>query len=65
MAQIKIEAIIEVDENNFNLTDESEIEWFVDMMNDKEYTHILLFNNDIGDEIGSTFDFKWEFVKNK
>lgn len=62
MAQIKIEAIIEIDENVFELDDREEKEWFIDMMNDKEHTNLLLWSNDIGDEIGSTFQFKWELI---
>lgn len=62
MAQIKIEAIIEIDENVFGLDDQVEKEWFIDMMNDKEHTNLLLWSNDIGDEIGSTFKFKWELI---
>ena len=62
MAQIKIEAIIEIDENAFGLDDQEEREWFIKMMNDKKNTNILLWSNDIGDEIGSTFQFKWELI---
>lgn len=62
MAQIKIEAIIDIDETIFGLTDQGEIEWFIEMMNDKKHTNILLWSNDIGDEIGSTFEFKWELI---
>ena len=62
MAQIKIEAIIEIDENYYSLDDQEEREWFIDMMNDKEHTNLLLWSNDIGDEIGSTFQFKWELI---
>ena len=60
MALIKIEAVIEVDENHFPLDNKDEQEWFIDLMNDKKNTHILLWNNDLGDEIGHTFNFKWE-----
>ena len=62
MAQIKIEAIIDIDENTFGLDDARDREWFIDMMNDKEHTNIMLWSNDIGDEIGSTFEFKWELL---
>ena len=62
MAQIKIEAIIEIDENYILLDDQEEREWFIDMMNDKNNTYLLLWSNKIGDEIGSTFQFKWELI---
>ena len=62
MAQIKIEAIIDIDEITFGLDDAEEREWFIEMMNDKEHTNIMLWSNDIGDEIGSTFEFKWELI---
>ena len=62
MAQIKIEAIIDIDESLFGLDDQEEREWFIEMMNDKKHTNLLLWSNDIGDEIGSTFEFKWELL---
>lgn len=62
MAQIKIEAIIDIDEVIFGLDDQKEREWFIEIMNDKKHTNLLLWSNDIGDEIGSTFEFKWELI---
>ena len=67
MAKLKITAIIDIDDEVYNLKNESEMKWFVDVLNDRESTHVILWNNDIGDEIGGGDNFDWEFweVKNK
>ena len=61
--KIKIEAIVYVDDNLYPIQDKEEKEWFENMMNDKYHTMLLLWSNDIGDEIGSTNMFKWEIIK--
>ena len=62
MKLIKVEALIEIDENMFPLIDEDEINWFNDIMNDKENISIQIWSNDIGDEICSTNNFKWSII---
>ncbi len=57
--KIKIEAIIEIDENIW-FTDQEEFEWFKSVLEDKEDTMLILWSNDIGDEIGQTSEFKYE-----
>jgi hypothetical protein len=62
MVQVRIEAIIEIDKNLFGLDDPDERQFFIEIMNDKNHTNLLLWSNDIGDEIGSTFQFEWELI---
>lgn len=62
MKYIKVEAIIPIDENIFGLTDKDDIDWFNDIMNDKETISIQIWSNDIGDEVCSTDNFKWEIL---
>ena len=57
--KIKIEAIIEIDENIW-FTDQEEFEWFKSVLEDKESTMLILWSNDIGDKIGQTSEFKYE-----
>lgn len=59
--KIEIKAIIEVDENIW-CSDAEELEWFKTVLSDKENTLIQLWSNDIGDEIGATFDFKYKIL---
>ena len=59
MNYLKVEAIIEIDENMFTLEDKDDIKWFLEMMNDVENTSLQVWSNDIGDEVCSTNDFKW------
>jgi hypothetical protein len=61
MKYIKVEAIIPIDENFFPLVDKDDINWFTDLMNDKENISIQIWSNDIGDEVCSNTNFKWEF----
>lgn len=65
--KIKIECVIEVDDDIFPYSDvfPEEKEWFDSIMNDKENTRILLYSNDIGDAVGETHIFKYEIIKNK
>jgi len=59
--RIKIEATIEVDSSKW-FNDKDEFEWFISMLNDKDETMVILWSNDIGDEIGQTSDFKYEIL---
>jgi len=65
--KIKIECIIEVDDNLFSYGDEfpEEKEWFDGVMEDREHTYLLLYSNDIGDEIGRSHDFKYQIIEPK
>jgi hypothetical protein len=62
--KIKVTAVFDIDENVFG-TEESEMEWFREMIADKENTMLILHSNDIGDTIGETFDFEYEIFPNK
>jgi len=64
--QIKIEAVIEVENDVwYSHADEEELEWFKSLLNDKENTMVVLHNNDVGDTIGQTYDFKWKIIKSE
>lgn len=61
--RIKIECEIEVDENIWGShADKEEHEWFKSILNDKEDTMVILWSNDVGDEIGQTSNFKYEIL---
>ena len=61
--KIKIECEIEVDENIWGSpADKEEHEWFKSILNDKEDTMVIIWSNDIGDEIGQTSNFKYEIL---
>jgi len=60
--KIKVEAIIDVDPAYGDFKDKDEIEWFNCILNDKKGTMLILWSNDVGDEIGSTFDFKFKLL---
>lgn len=62
--KIKVTAVFDIDENVFG-TEESEMEWFREMIADKENTMLILHSNDIGDTIGETFDFDWEILNDE
>jgi len=62
--KIKVSAVLNIDENSFG-TEESEMEWFSEMIADKENTMLILHSNDIGDTIGETFDFDWEILNDE
>ena len=62
MKYLKVEAIIEIDENLYPLVDKDDIKWFLDIFNDKENTSLQVWSNDIGDEVCSTNDFKWTIL---
>lgn len=60
--KLKIEATIDVN-SSFNTLDKEELEWFTDcILNNKKDTMLILHSNDIGDEIGSTTEFKYEII---
>ena len=60
--KIKIEAVINVDDDLFFFSDQDEIDWFNSVLNDKKHTRLILHSNDIGDEIGQTYNFKYEIL---
>ena len=62
MKYLKVEAIIEIDESLYPLNDKDDLKWFLDIMKDKENTNLQIWSNDIGDEVCSTFDFKWNIL---
>jgi hypothetical protein len=62
MNYLKVEAIIEIDENMFPLKDKDDIKWFLEMMNDTENTSLQVWSNDIGDEVCKTNSFKWTIL---
>lgn len=63
---IKIEAVIEIDEDVwYSHNDEEELEWFTSMLNSKRDSMVVLHSNEVGDVIGETFDFNWEIIKSE
>ena len=60
--KIKIEAVIDVNKF-YNFSDQEEKEWFKSVLDDKKNTRLILRSNDIGDEIGHTYNFKYEILK--
>lgn len=61
--KIKIEFEIEVDENIWGShADKEEHEWFKSILEDKEDTMLILWSNEVGDEIGQTSNFKYEIL---
>ena len=68
MNYLKVEAIIEIDKSMFPIKDKDDLKWFLELMDDKENTSLQIWSNDIGDEVCSTYDFKWSILtefKNK
>jgi hypothetical protein len=61
--KLRVSAIIDIDEAYYDLEDEEEMKWFKDLMEDKENTSLMVWSNDIGDEVGSTFKFDYEIIK--
>lgn len=57
--KIKIECEIDVDETVW-YSNKEEKEWFKSLLNDKGDAMIILWSNEIGDEIGQTSNFKYE-----
>jgi len=62
MSYLKVEAIIKIDANLFTLKAKDDIKWLLEMMNDTENTILQVWSNDIGDEVCSTKDFKWNIL---
>ena len=62
--KIKVSAVLNIDDNVYG-TEESEMEWFREMIADKENTMLILHSNDVGDTIGETFDFDWEILNDE
>ena len=62
--KIKVSAVLNIDENVYG-TEESEMEWFREMIADKENTMLILHSNDVGDTIGETFDFDWKILNDE
>ena len=60
--RIKVEAVIELDDELWPLKDEDEIDWLKQILSDRENLVLMLWSNDIGDEIGSTKEFKYEVI---
>ena len=57
--KIKIECEIEVNDNAWCNNDE-ELEWFKLIL--KEDAMVILWSNEVGDEIGQTSNFKYEIL---
>lgn len=62
MNYLKVEAIIEIDENMFPLKDKEDIKFFIDAMKNKEETSLQIWNDDMGDQICVTNEFKWTLL---
>jgi len=62
--KIKIECEIEVDENMWcSHLDREEFEWFKSLLDDKSNEPmVILWSNEVGDEIGQTSNFKYEIL---
>ena len=61
--KIKVEVELDIDENIWGShTDEEEMEWFISLLNDKQSTFAILHSNEVGDEIGSTNNFKYTIL---
>ena len=63
--KILIKATIEVDEDKwYSHSDQEEFEWFKSLLDDKEKEPVLvLWSNEVGDEIGSTSEFEYEIIE--
>ena len=60
--EIEIKATIKVNSAYGDLTNEEELEWFKSILADKKNTSVVLWSNDIGDEIGNTNDFEYKLT---
>lgn len=61
--RIRIECEIEFDEDLwYSHADNEEHQWFKSLLDDGESTSVILFSNEVGDEIGSTTNFKYEIL---
>jgi len=64
--KIKIEAVLEIDEMamfgcSYQDADPEIKEWFESLIKDKQNTSVILWSNDIGDEIAHTKKFTWAY----
>lgn len=61
--KIKIECEIEVDDTFGDFQDQEEIDWFMSLLDNEEgMTNVRLWSNEVGDEIGTTSNFKYEIL---
>lgn len=61
--KIKIECEIEVDDTWCDSTDQAEIDWFMELLDNEEgMTHVKLWSCEVGDEIGYASNFKYEIL---
>jgi hypothetical protein len=60
--KIKIEFELDIKDTWLHPEDPEELEWFIEVLNDKENTNAMLWSNEIGDEIGSTNNFKYDIL---
>jgi hypothetical protein len=63
--KILIKGVIEIDENMwYSHADEEEFAWFKSLLDDKSNEPMLmLWSNEVGDEIGHTLDFEYEIIE--
>lgn len=60
--KIKVSGIIELGEE-WNFTDKVEEDWFESVLKDKDQTILMLWSNEVGDEIGHTNEIKIQILK--
>ena len=61
--KLKIECEMEIEDDLwYSHADQEEFEWFKSLLDDKEHTMLILWSNDVGDEIGQTSNFKYEII---
>ena len=61
--KLKIEFEIELEDGFwFNPECPDEVEWFMEVLNDKENTFAQLHSNDIGDTLGESNNFKYTIL---
>ena len=61
--KIKIECEIEVDDVWFDSTEQDEIDWFMELLDNEEgMTLVKLWSCEVGDEIGYASKFKYEIL---
>ena len=61
--KIKIECEIEVDDTFGDFQDQDKIDWFMSLLDNKEgMTNVRLWSNEVGDEIGTTSNFKYKIL---
>jgi len=60
--KIEVSGIIELGKE-WNFTDKVEEDWFESVLKDKNNTTLILWSNDVGDEIGHTNEIKIKLIK--